>query len=142
MSPRTLAGVLVATILGASSCQWAGDTKAVRVPFADLSRRVEEARSRLESAINEGSADRVPALTRALNAELDAASAQSSAINLLDREHLAINVATARRCLTDMDRYAQSGDLDLLRAQFQQLLPTVAEIRVLLDRAERTTTAK
>jgi hypothetical protein len=142
MAQRTLAGFLIAALFGLSSCQWAGDTKAVRVPFADLSRQVEEARSSLESAVNDGSMDRVPALTRTLSAELDAASAQSSAINLLDREHLAINVATARRCLSEMDRFAQSGDLEDLRAQFQQLQPTVAEIRELLDRAEKTTTAK
>jgi len=59
----------------------------------------------------------------------------------MDREHLSISVATARRCLTDMDRYAASGDIDLLKAQVQQLAPTVTEIQELLDRAERTTKA-
>ncbi len=139
---RTRAACLIAALLAVSSCQWAGDTKAVRVPFAELRQRLEDARSRLESAVQEGSVDRVPALDQALSAELDAAAAQSSAINLLDREHLAINVATARRCLSEMDRFAQSGDVEVLRAQFQQLQPTVAEIKDLLDRAERTATAK
>ncbi len=98
--------------------------------------------SRLVSAVNEGSVDRVRALDRELNAQLDAAMAQTSAMNLLDREHFSIAVATARRCLTEMDRYAQSGDVELLRAQEQQLEPTVTEIQELLDRADRTTTAK
>lgn len=142
MAPRTRAACLLAALLAVPSCQWAGDTKAVRVPFAELKQRVEDARARIESAVQEGSVDRVPALDQALNAELDAAAAQSSAMNLLDRQHLAINVATARRCLTEMDRFAQSGDVEDLRAQFQQLQPTVAEIQVLLERAERTTTAK
>jgi hypothetical protein len=41
-----------------------------------------------------------------------------------------------------MDRYAQSGDSELLRAQNQQLQPTIKEIQELLERADRTTTAK
>lgn len=142
MPLRTRAALVLAALLAGSSCQWAGDTKAVRVPFVELKQRIVDAQSRIASAVQEGSMDRVPALDQALNAELDAASAQSAAINLLDREHLAISVATARRCLTQMDRFAQSGDLEDLRAQLQQLQPTVAEITELLDRADRTTTAK
>ena len=142
MLARTRAASILATLVAVSSCQWAGDTKAVRVPFREVKQRVEEAHSSLAAAVEDGSVEDVPALDQALNAELDAAMGQSSAMNLLDREHLSINVATARRCLTDMDRYAQSGDVELLRAQFHQLEPTMAEIEVLLDRAERTTTAK
>ncbi len=97
--------------------------------------------TRLTSAIQNGEYDRVTGLDKELNTAMDAAMNQASAMNLLDREHLAIAVATARRCITDMDRYAQSGDGDLLKAQQQQLAPTVAEIQELLDRAERTTKA-
>jgi hypothetical protein len=133
---------LVAAQLAVPSCQWAGDTQAARIPFAALKRQVDDVHARLTSAIQNGEADRVPGLDREMNATLDAAMNQRSAMNLLDREHLSINVATARRCLTDMDRYAQSGDLELLRAQAQQLAPTIAEIQVLLVRADKTTTAK
>jgi hypothetical protein len=137
----TVVALLVALLL-APSCEWAGDTNAARVPFAALKRQVDDVQARLNSAVQNGEAERVPDLDREMNATLDAAMNQRSAMNLLDREHLAINVATARRCLTDMDRYAQSGDMELLRAQVQQLAPTIAEIQVLLDRADKTTTAK
>lgn len=133
-----LAALLAVPIL-APSCQWAGDPKAARASFVVLKQQVEDVSSRLYSAIESGENDRVLGLDKELNTTMDAAMKQSSAMNLLDREHLAINVATARRCLTDMDRFAQSGDSDLLKNQAQQLKPTVDEIVDLLDRANRTT---
>ena len=133
--------VLLAAQLTTPSCQWAGDTKAAKVSYIALKRQVDDVNSRINSAVQNGESDRILGLDRELNSTLDAAMNQASAMNLLDREHLSISVATARRCVTDMDRYAQSGDMDLLRAQVQQLEPTIAEIQELFDRAERTTTA-
>ena len=132
---------LISVALLLSSCQWAGDAKSVHVSFAALKSQLDDVNTRLASAIQNGESDRVAGLDKELNTVLDAAMSQSSAMNILDREHLSISVATARRCITDMDRYAQSGDMDLLRAQAQQLAPTVTEIQELLDRAERTTKA-
>lgn len=139
--PWTVAAFLLA-LLVVPSCQWAGDASARRVSYAVLKKQIDDVQTRLNSAVQNNEAERVPGLDREMNAALDAAMNQRSAMNLLDREHLAINVATARRCMTDMDRYAQSGDMELLRAQTQQLAPTISEIQVLLDRAEKTTTAK
>lgn len=127
--------------LMSASCQWAGDTKAVKVSFAALKTQLEDVNTRLNNAIQNNESDRVQNLDKELNAVLDAAMNQASAMNLMDREHLSISVATARRCITDMDRYAASGDIELLKAQAQQLAPTVTEIQELLDRAERTTKA-
>jgi hypothetical protein len=132
---------LIAGSLTVSSCQWAGDAKAVKVDFAALKTQVGDVNDRLTSAIQNNEADKVAGLDKEMNAVLDAAMNQASAMNLMDREHLSIAVATARRCLTDMDRYSASGDMDLIRAQAQQLAPTVTEIQDLLDRAERTTKA-
>ena len=134
--------VLFAVLLAAPSCQWAGDQGAAKASFAVIRQQIDDVNSRITTAIQNGEADRITALDRDMNAALDAARNQSSAMNLLDREHLNINMATAKRCLTDMDRYAQSGDVDLLRAQAAQLNPTINEIRVLLDRADRIATAK
>ena len=138
---RALAGALLALTLAVSSCQWAGDTKAVKADFAVLKKQVDDVNTRLTTAIQNNEADRVASLDKEMNAVLDAAMNQASAMNIMDREHLSIAVATARRCLTDMDRYSASGDMDLIRAQAQQLAPTVTEIEDLLDRAERTTKA-
>ncbi len=137
-----LHAALLAALLGAPSCQWAGDKNAVRVSFAAVRQQVDDVNSRLVSAVQSGEADRIAGLDKEMNLALDTATNQSSAMNILDREHLSINVATARHCMADMDRYAQSGDMDLVRAQAAQLAPTINEVRVLLDRAERTTTAK
>jgi hypothetical protein len=141
-APWFLAALLVVVIAAPSCQQWAGDTTAVHASFIVLKQQVDDVSTRLFSAIDSGENDRVLSLDKDLNAALDAAMKQSSAMNILDREHLAISVATARRSLADMDRFAQSGDSDLVRNQAQQLKPTVAEIVELLDRAQRTTTAK
>ncbi|HXF58286.1 MAG TPA: hypothetical protein VN539_00505 [Candidatus Saccharimonadales bacterium] len=139
-SSSWLSAALVAVVL-VSSCQWAGDTKAVKVSFAALKTQLDDVNTRLNSAIQNNEPDRVANIDKELNAVLDASMNQASAMNLMDREHLSISVATARRCITDMDRYAASGDIELLKAQAQQLAPTVTEIQELLDRAERTTKA-
>ena len=131
----------LAALLLPVSCQWAGDTKAVKVSFAALRTQVDDVNTRLNNAIQNNEPERVPALDKEMNAVLDQTMSQASAMNLMDRERLSIAVATARRCMTDMDRYASSGDIELLRAQAQQLAPTVSEIQQLLDRAERTTKA-
>jgi hypothetical protein len=141
MRSTWIAAALLAASLTGSSCQWAGDTKAVKADFAVLKKQVDDVNTRLTSAIQNNEADRVASLDKEMNAVLDAAMNQASAMNIMDREHLSIAVATARRCLTDMDRYSASGDMDLIRAQAQQLAPTVTEIEDLLDRAERTTKA-
>jgi hypothetical protein len=133
---------LLAGLLAIPACQWAGETKAARVSFAVLKQKVDDVNSRLVAAVQNGDSDRVPGLDKELNTTLDTAMKQSSAMNILDREHLSINVATARRCLSDMDRFAQAGDSELLRAQNQQLQPTITEIQDLLERADRTTNAK
>jgi len=133
--------IALGTVLMTASCQWAGDTKAVKVSFAALKTQLEDVNTRLTNAIQNNETDRVTGLDKELNTVLDAAMNQASAMNIMDREHLSIAVATARRCITDMDRYATSGDADLLKAQAQQLAPTVADIQELLDRAERTTKA-
>jgi hypothetical protein len=132
---------LVSVALLASSCQWAGDTGAVKVSFAALRAQLDDVNTRLTTAIQNGEAERVGVLDKELNTVLDAAMAQSSAMNIMDREHLSISVATARRCITDMDRYSASGDMELIRAQAQQLAPTIVEIQELLDRAQRSTKA-
>jgi len=132
---------LLAVSLAGTSCQWAGDTKAVKADFAVLKTQVDDVNTRLTAAIQNNEADKVASLDKEMNTVLDAAMNQASAMNIMDREHLSIAVATARRCLTDMDRYSASGDMDLIRAQAQQLAPTVTEIEDLLDRAERTTKA-
>jgi hypothetical protein len=141
MRSTWIAAALIAGSLIASSCQWAGDAKAVKVDFAALKAQIVDVNTRLSSAIQNNEADKVAGLDKEMNAVLDAAMNQASAMNIMDREHLSIAVATARRCLTDMDRYSASGDMDLIRAQVQQLAPTVTEIQDLLDRAERTTKA-
>ena len=83
--------LLLAALLGAPSCQWAGDTGAAKASFAVIRQQIDDVSARITSAVQNGEADRIPALDRDMNAALDAARNQSSAMNLLDREHLNIN---------------------------------------------------
>jgi hypothetical protein len=137
---RAAASLTMAFLL--VSCGWAGDSKGVRVSFASIKRQIGEAHAELKRAVDEGSLERVPALARALSAEIDTLSAQSSAMNLLDREHLLINLATTRRCLAEIDRFVTSGEIELVRAQTAQLDPTIQEIFGFLDRADKIATVK
>ncbi len=93
--------IALGTVLMTASCQWAGDTKAVKVSFAALKTQLEDVNTRLTNAIQNNETDRVTGLDKELNTVLDAAMNQASAMNIMDREHLSIAVATARRCITD-----------------------------------------
>jgi len=142
MKSPVRAAVFLAMVFLLVSCGWAGDNKAVRVSFAQIKQQIEETHASLKRAVDEGALDRLPALDRQLNTQIDELSKQSSAMNLLDREHLFLNLATTRRCLTEIDRYVTSGEVELVRAQLSVLDPTMEEIATLLDRADKIATAK
>jgi len=75
---RARAAALLALLLLVPSCDWAGDSKAVRVPYAELKQRIEESHARLTRAIGEGALDQAPSATRELNARFNELSAQAS----------------------------------------------------------------
>jgi hypothetical protein len=110
--------------------------------FTELKQRLDEAQSGLTSAVAEGSTERVAQLDRSVSTTLDAIESRSSSLDLLSREGLNIQVASARQCLVALDRYASSGDVDLVTAQLKQLGPIVTEIDTILERGIRIETEK
>jgi len=65
---------------------------------------------------------------------------RSSAINMVDREHLAISIATGRRNITETDRWVASGDVDAVRSQVKELDAILGDIDQILDRTIRGST--
>jgi hypothetical protein len=140
---RTGALALAAILLWAapSGCKKAGGS-APAIPFSELREQLTEAHQRLASATAQGTVERVPELDRTIGSTLDAIQARSTSMDLLEREALAIQVASARQCLTALDRYAASGDVDLVAAQLKQLDTVLGEVDTILERAVRVETAK
>lgn len=136
-----MAGLLLAALIGVGACQRGGGG-ASGPAFADLRGRLESARIQLHAAVEQNSLERVPALDRALGAELDAIESRGSSLDLMQRESLALQIASARRCLTAIDRYVASGDIELVSAQLQQLDPTLREVDTILERAVRVEAAE
>jgi len=137
-----LAVALAALLLPAfGACQKAGGP-ASGPSFSELRQRLDEAQTGLTSAASEGSIERVAELDRSLAATLDAIESRSSSLDLLSRESLNIQIASARQCLAALDRYAASGDVDLVTAQLKQLGPIVNEVDTILERGVRIESAK
>src|SRR5262245_4675059 len=135
--------VLIASLalLSATGCQKAGGS--VSGPkFSELRESLDDLHQKITAAAAAPEFDRVSSLGRSLSEVLDAIESRSSSLDLLSRETLALHVASARKCLTDVDRYATSGDQDLVQAQVKQLDGIIGDIGTVLERGIRIETAK
>ncbi len=75
---------------------------------------------------------------RAVGSQFDAVEKKSSAMNLMDRENLNIQIATGRRIITETSRWVSVNDADAVRSQVAELDPILVKIDVLLDRAVKS----
>jgi hypothetical protein len=62
-------------------------------------------------------------------------------MNLLDREHLAIQIASARKTITSINQWVSSTDVDAVRSEVEKLNGILGEVDTLLDHTIRATTA-
>ena len=62
---------------------------------------------------------------------------RSSAMNMVDREHVALEIATVRRTITETDRWVTAGDLDSVRMKVNQIDVSLGEIDAILERTIR-----
>ena len=67
--------IALGAVLMTASCQWAGDTKAVKVSFAALKTQLDDVNTRLNNAIQNNETDRIQSLDKELNTVLDAGHA-------------------------------------------------------------------
>ena len=98
-------------------------------------------RAGLSRALAAGELDRVSGYIQGISTRFDEIWAKSSAMNLLDREHLAIQLASGRRMLTSIRQWISSTDLDAVRSEVEKLNPVLDEVDTLLDHTIRATAA-
>jgi len=75
---------------------------------------------------------------RDIGSQFDAIESKGSAMNLMDRENMNIQIATGRRIITETSRWVQVNDADAVRSQVAELDPILEKVDVLLDRAVKS----
>jgi chromosome segregation ATPase len=107
---------------------------AGKAEFVEHRQKLTEDRRALERAAAQGDLSTARTLLSSIRSRLDTIEKKTSAMNMIDRQSTAIQIATARRTMTEAERYVDSGDAEAVRAQVEQLSGILAEIDTLLDR--------
>ena len=124
--------------LAVSSCETLSGSGQSGADLARERTQLSETRAALNRATQEGDLTRVGVLLSAVRTKFDAIESKSSSMNLLDREHLAIKIATGRRTISEAERWVPVNDVEAVRSQVGNLDPILGEIDVLLDRAVKS----
>ena len=134
--------LLAAAGLAAAGCPTLSGSGGSAPELVQLRDQLRTSRAGLEQAAQGGDLSRAGSLLGEIRSGIDAAESRSSAMNLLDRQHLALQVATGRRALTEADRWVQAGDADAVREEVRQIGIVLTEIDVLLERTIRAAAAE
>ena len=105
-----------------------------KAEFVEHRQKLSEDRVALDHAAAQGDLSTARTLLASIRARLDTIEKKTSAMNMIDRQSTALQIATARRTMTEAERYIDSGDAESARAQITQLNGILAEIDTLLDR--------
>ncbi|HKO22105.1 MAG TPA: hypothetical protein VJX91_05575 [Candidatus Eisenbacteria bacterium] len=127
-------------LLGLASCQQLAGSGKGSAQFVELRTQLAGTREALRKAVGDSDVTRVGVLLPALSTRLDEIEKRSSAMNMLDREHVALEIATLRRTITETDRWVAAGDLDSVRLKISQIDTSLGEIDTILDRTIRGAT--
>jgi hypothetical protein len=119
------------------SCQTLSGSGKGGAEFAQARHQLADARTALDRAAADGNVDQIAPLLRSISSSFDALEARSSAMNLVDREHMAIQIATGRRTITEASRWVDAADVDAVRSQVKELDGTLAEMDAILERTIR-----
>jgi predicted small secreted protein len=135
-----IAGVaaLLALAMGVTSCETLSGSGKSGAALAESKEKLTESRAALNRAAQDGDLQGVGTAMRSIGSLFDTIESKSSAMNLMDRENMAIQIATGRRTITETDRWIQSNDTEAVRSQVSQLDPILANIDGLLDRAVKS----
>jgi len=98
-------------------------------------------RAALNRAVAAGEMDGVSRRLQGISTRFDEIWSKSSAMNLLDREHLAIQLASGRRMITSINQWISSTDIDAIRSEVEKLNPVLDDVDTLLDHTIRATAA-
>jgi len=105
-----------------------------KAEFVEHRQKLSEDRVALDRVAAQGDLSTARTLLASIRARLDTIEKKTSAMNMIDRQSTALQIATARRTMTEAERYIDSGDAESARAQITQLSGILAEIDTLLDR--------
>jgi hypothetical protein len=119
------------------SCQQLAGSGKGKAEFTELRTQLAGTREALRKAVGESDVTRVGTLLPAVSSRLDEIEKRSSAMNMVDREHVALEIATARRTITETDRWVTAGDLDSVRMKVNQIDVSLGAIDEILERTIR-----
>ena len=134
LSPLGLTAALFLTFAGCQTLAGSGEGKA---EFVEHRTKLAEDRAAVERYANDGDLGSVRTRLGAVRARLDAIESLSSAMNMLDRQHAALQIATARRTMTEAERWIDAGDAESVRAEVRRLGGTLIELEAILARTIR-----
>ena len=121
-----------------ASCETLAGSGGSAAEFTKLKEGLAGARGRLDRAVAEGATDQIAEPLAAVGAQLDEIQSKSSAMNLLDRENLAIQAASGRGLITTTQQWVANGDIETVRSEVRNLNGVLDEVNSLLDRAIRS----
>ena len=108
-----------------------------KAEFVEHRQKLSADRASIERAAAQGDLSTARSLLGSIRARLDAIESRSSAMNMLDRQHVALQTATARRTMTEAERWMDAGDAESVRTEIGKLGATLTEIDTILDRTIR-----
>jgi hypothetical protein len=108
-----------------------------KAEFVEHRQKLVEERSALEGAASQGDLAGVRTHLGSIRSRLGAIESRSSAMNMLDRQHVALQIATARRTMTETERWIDAGDADAVRTEVGELGGILHEVDTILDRTIR-----
>jgi hypothetical protein len=121
-----------------ASCETLAGSGGSGAEFTKLKQGLDDARGQLDRAVADGAADQIAEPLKAVGARLDEIESKSSPMNLMDRENLSIQIATARQLITSTQPWVANSDMDAIRPAVQKLDSVLNDIDVLLERAIRS----
>ncbi len=120
-------------LLSLASCEVLSGSKGSPEDFERLRQGLNEDRANLNRAAVENTLDQVAGILDSLRGRFDEIWSKSSAMNLVNREHLAIQLASARRMMGSISQWTNATDIDAVRSEVERLNVVLNEIDVLLD---------
>ncbi|HKW50310.1 MAG TPA: hypothetical protein VJQ53_01100 [Candidatus Eisenbacteria bacterium] len=127
--------------LSLCSCQTLAGKGGSPKEFEELKQALADDRAGLNRAVAAGEVDGVSQRLQGISTRFDEIWAKSSAMNLLDREHLAIQLASGRKMITSINQWVSSTDIDAIRSEVEKLNPVLDDVDTLLDHTIRATAA-
>jgi len=138
LHPVAAAALAALLALAASSCETLSGSGQSGAQFAQNRAQLSESRAALNRTARDSDLQGVSTSLRDIGSQFDAIESKGSAMNLMDRENMNIQIATGRRIITETSRWVQVNDADAVRSQVGELDPILEKVDVLLDRAVKS----